>query len=162
MIDEKFDAIYEDYENDDEASDLSASDEDEEDDGHKAASAGLYDQNSEHFQTLVAEERERLKARRIHLGKPEEEVKQRILKAVGDGEREENGREEKREKLVVGEKRNGEKWDCESILSTYSTLYNHPTLICNKGKTSKRRRTTTKGDGAETDEVRKQTPEIWA
>ena len=23
----------------------------------------------------------------------------------------------------------GEKWDCESILSTYSTLYNHPKLI---------------------------------
>jgi protein LTV1 len=22
-----------------------------------------------------------------------------------------------------------EKWDCESILSTHSTLYNHPTLI---------------------------------
>ena len=23
----------------------------------------------------------------------------------------------------------GEKWDCESILPTYSTLYNHPKLI---------------------------------
>merc|ERR1712154_202218 len=23
----------------------------------------------------------------------------------------------------------GEKWDCESVLSTYSTLYNHPKLI---------------------------------
>ena len=24
-----------------------------------------------------------------------------------------------------------ERWDCESILSTYSTLYNHPKLIRN-------------------------------
>lgn len=31
-------------------------------------------------------------------------------------------------KLVV-DAREKEKWDCESILSTYSNIYNHPKLI---------------------------------
>merc|ERR1711862_977511 len=31
------------------------------------------------------------------------------------------------EEVVVKEK--GDKWDCESVLSTYSTLYNHPKMI---------------------------------
>ena len=35
--------------------------------------------------------------------------------------------EEEMEEVEVEEK--GEKWDCESVLSTYSTLYNHPKLI---------------------------------
>lgn len=34
--------------------------------------------------------------------------------------------EDEYERMVVKEK---EKWDCESILSTYSNIYNHPTLI---------------------------------
>lgn len=32
------------------------------------------------------------------------------------------------EKLVV-DAREKDKWDCESILSTYSNIYNHPKLI---------------------------------
>lgn len=40
---------------------------------------------------------------------------------------EECSQDEDLEKLVVKEP--AEKWDCESILSTYSNLYNHPTLI---------------------------------
>lgn len=32
------------------------------------------------------------------------------------------------ERLVVDAREN-EKWDCESILSTYSNIYNHPKLI---------------------------------
>ena len=39
---------------------------------------------------------------------------------------EEDDREEKI-KMYIDERK--EKWDCESILSTYSTLYNHPTTI---------------------------------
>ncbi|XP_019851057.1 PREDICTED: protein LTV1 homolog [Amphimedon queenslandica] len=31
--------------------------------------------------------------------------------------------------MEAGGGREGERWDCESILSTYSNLYNHPTLI---------------------------------
>ncbi|XP_015601567.1 protein LTV1 homolog isoform X2 [Cephus cinctus] len=36
--------------------------------------------------------------------------------------------DEKLEKLIV-EPRERDKWDCESILSTYSNIYNHPKLI---------------------------------
>ncbi|NWW94209.1 LTV1 protein, partial [Rhynochetos jubatus] len=37
--------------------------------------------------------------------------------------------EEKEETVAVVIEESKEKWDCESILSTYSNLYNHPTLI---------------------------------
>lgn len=36
--------------------------------------------------------------------------------------------EDNLEKLVV-DARERDKWDCESILSTYSNIYNHPKLI---------------------------------
>lgn len=36
--------------------------------------------------------------------------------------------EEDLEKLLV-DARGKDKWDCESILSTYSNIYNHPKLI---------------------------------
>ena len=50
-----------------------------------------------------------------------------------DGERNEQGspsssEEEEDEKQFVSID-SKPKWDCESILSTYSNLYNHPTLI---------------------------------
>lgn len=37
------------------------------------------------------------------------------------------------EKLVV-DAREKDKWDCESILSTYSNIYNHPKLIAEPPK----------------------------
>jgi len=37
---------------------------------------------------------------------------------------------------VVVEVKHEEKWDCESILSTYSNLYNHPRLIQEPKKVS--------------------------
>lgn len=39
-----------------------------------------------------------------------------------------NSEDEDIEKLVV-DARGKDKWDCESILSTYSNIYNHPKLI---------------------------------
>lgn len=36
--------------------------------------------------------------------------------------------EERLQKLTV-EPRERDKWDCESVLSTYSNIYNHPKLI---------------------------------
>lgn len=36
--------------------------------------------------------------------------------------------EDLQERLVV-DARTKDKWDCESILSTYSNIYNHPKLI---------------------------------
>ncbi|XP_061234092.1 protein LTV1 homolog [Neopsephotus bourkii] len=41
----------------------------------------------------------------------------------------EESEEEKEEIVTVVVEEPKEKWDCESILSTYSNLYNHPTLI---------------------------------
>uniref|UniRef100_U3KDX4 Protein LTV1 homolog n=1 Tax=Ficedula albicollis TaxID=59894 RepID=U3KDX4_FICAL len=41
----------------------------------------------------------------------------------------EESEEEKEEIVTVVIEEPKEKWDCESILSTYSNLYNHPTLI---------------------------------
>lgn len=38
--------------------------------------------------------------------------------------------------LVTVEVKPDEKWDCESILSTYSNLYNHPKLITEPKKVS--------------------------
>lgn len=43
-------------------------------------------------------------------------------------EREYSSSDEGEEKLVV-KPREDCKWDCESILSTYSNIYNHPKLI---------------------------------
>ena len=43
----------------------------------------------------------------------------------------EESEEEEEGRVAIPEK---ERWDCESILSTYSNLYNHPTLIREPGK----------------------------
>lgn len=51
---------------------------------------------------------------------------------VSDEESEDSGTE-----LVTVEVKPEEKWDCESILSTYSNLYNHPRLIEEPKKVSK-------------------------
>lgn len=63
-------------------------------------------------------------------------------------EEEEDEEEEKEErmKMYIDEKK--EQWDCESILSTYSTLYNHPTTIKEpfKQKKKKQQNQTTNSD----------------
>lgn len=43
-------------------------------------------------------------------------------------ERESSEDEDELEKLIV-DAREKNKWDCQSILSTYSNIYNHPKLI---------------------------------
>lgn len=39
-----------------------------------------------------------------------------------------NSEDENLEKLIV-DTREKDKWDCESVISTYSNIYNHPKLI---------------------------------
>ncbi|KAL0125309.1 hypothetical protein PUN28_004438 [Cardiocondyla obscurior] len=54
------------------------------------------------------------------------------------GEREySNSEDEDVEKLVVSA-RGKDKWDCESVLSTYSNIYNHPKLILEPSKRLKK------------------------
>lgn len=45
-----------------------------------------------------------------------------------------NSEDEDLEKLFVDPRGKVDKWDCESILSTYSNIYNHPKLISDPPK----------------------------
>jgi len=66
---------------------------------------------------LLVEESEKERATERQQLIREREVTMRHMEDSGD----------EMEEIVVKEK--GDKWDCESVLSTYSTLYNHPKLI---------------------------------
>ena len=54
------------------------------------------------------------------------EVNVKIENEVKDEEEEEVSGDEYQEVIPMG---TPTKWDCESILSTYSNIYNHPTFI---------------------------------
>ncbi|XP_059055829.1 protein LTV1 homolog [Achroia grisella] len=58
--------------------------------------------------------------RRYHLDKEKEVARMKHLQEI---------EEESEDDLVTMEVEPKEKWDCETILSTYSNLYNHPKLI---------------------------------
>lgn len=50
-----------------------------------------------------------------------ENMKEKVMSLV------ENSEDEELEKIEIEDKK--EKWDCESIISTYSNIYNHPAKI---------------------------------
>lgn len=54
------------------------------------------------------------------------------LPALGDDSEDEEGAKPELEMVEVQDPR--EKWDCESILSTYSNIYHHPKLISEPSK----------------------------
>lgn len=56
--------------------------------------------------------------------KPSEDIKEKTLIAASVIEE-----KPEIEKVTIESSRKRNRWDCESILSTYSTLYNHPTVI---------------------------------
>ncbi|KAI6198201.1 hypothetical protein M3Y94_01317000 [Aphelenchoides besseyi] len=58
--------------------------------------------------------------------KPDDESKRRSLAAYM---RQETEADEETEKIEVEVRSKKARWDCESIVSTYSNLYNHPTVI---------------------------------
>jgi len=79
---------------------------------------GTVEEGGNRMKQLVEEsERERATARQ-QLVREREVQMRHMMEDSGDDEMEE---------IVVKEK--ADKWDCESVLSTYSTLYNHPKLI---------------------------------
>merc|ERR1719431_248433 len=78
---------------------------------------------------LLAEADKERKTRRQQLDRENEVIKS-MLDAVDDSDEDEK---EEKEKLVLPDHQ-GEKWDAESILSTYSTLYNHPKIISERKK----------------------------
>jgi protein LTV1 len=119
-IDEHFEKICEEY--DDEHIGYGASDEendDEEDEGEEELTR-------EEWKQKLAELEGTRKIRFDELEPPSEDIKIKTLLMAEKSEK----RPEKMERVTLdppGRKRNH--WDCESILSTYSTAYNHPTVI---------------------------------
>ena len=81
---------------------------------------GTVDESSVRMKELIAEAEHERATRRQQLDREREVTKAVLLEDIeGTGDTE----------IIKVEERGGEKWDCESILSTYSTLYNHPKLI---------------------------------
>ena len=81
---------------------------------------GTVDEGRVRMKELIAEAEHERATRRQQLDREREVTKAVLLEDIeGTGDTE----------IIKVEERGGEKWDCESILSTYSTLYNHPKLI---------------------------------
>jgi len=82
---------------------------------------GYMEESDERMKNLLEENAAEIATRRQQIEREREIQK---MSQLDDGEHEEF------EKIRVQDKE--DKWDCESILSTYSTLYNHPKLISEK------------------------------
>merc|ERR1719219_1939977 len=76
---------------------------------------GCVEETSTRMKDLLVENEKEKATRRQQLEREREIQKSSLL---------ERSDEDEMEEIEVEEK--GEKWDCESVLSTYSTLYNHP------------------------------------
>ncbi|VEN61185.1 unnamed protein product, partial [Callosobruchus maculatus] len=107
LLDDRFEKMYADYE-DNEIGALDC----EEIEGHVPETSDVLLQYAEEFEKT--QKREHFDNHTLA-----NKIKERL---EADSEE-----EEEFDKIPVVEK---EKWDCESILSTYSNLYNHPKLIC--------------------------------
>lgn len=108
LVDDRFEKLYEDY---DECAE-GPLDEEEIDGWHDP-------DNSEALLNSVLEQFEKeQQEKKVHM----DEIKKGALRPVVVDE-------ESRIDLEYEDLPNKAQWDCESILSTYSTLYNHPTLI---------------------------------
>ena len=111
ILDDKFEKFFDEYEEEN----TGALDMDE--------ISGFRDQNSEIMKKIVEEYQEKKRKERVKLDKGD------ILNKAYEDNNEED--EDVDDKEFVEEKA-GEKWDCESILSTYSNIYHHPKLISEK------------------------------
>jgi len=80
---------------------------------------GYMEESSKMMKDLLGSHEKEKASERQQLDREREIQKNSLLERSDD--------EEEMEEAEVEEK--GEKWDCESVLSTYSTLYNHPKLI---------------------------------
>merc|ERR1719323_2338358 len=81
---------------------------------------GHMEESNERMSELLAEADRERATRRQQLDREREVIRNVLL--------EDSDKEEDLEIIRVEEK-NYDKWDCESFLSTYSTLYNHPKII---------------------------------
>lgn len=98
------------------------------DDDKNEANRSLIDQNNcEHFRALVGEDNKL--EERFPRTLPDAEWKNAILRYVDAKESQVQESEETEKILLPTENAKRARWDCESIVSTYSTIYNHPTEI---------------------------------
>ncbi|KAI1711319.1 low temperature viability protein domain-containing protein [Ditylenchus destructor] len=117
IIDEQFEELYGQYDEDK----LGADNGDEEELGEVA---GFIEQDSERMMQLLEEHGSRIT--KFMPEKPNEEEKKAVLEAVTKQDDLEDDDEEMADEDEGNRKR---RWDCESILSTYSNLQNHPKVI---------------------------------
>ncbi|KAL3123065.1 hypothetical protein niasHT_001265 [Heterodera trifolii] len=133
LIDDHFETLYEEQ----------YAKEEEENGAEGTDGGGQMGTDSAHFLSLLAEEQsQRSCAERFQRELPDSELKGSVLryaKAMEIGK----GRAEPTEDILVDSAKRS-RWDCESILSMHSTLYNHPTEIreAMKGIGRRRGRTT--------------------
>ncbi|XP_063968102.1 protein LTV1 homolog [Lytechinus pictus] len=121
LLDDRFEKIYEEYDD----MEIGALDQDEID-GHMQEESLVLQQAMKAFE-------EDTKFRSMN----EMETPKNEHHKECDEEEEEDEEKEEKINLYIEEKK--EEWDCESILSTYSTLYNHPTTIKEPLKEKKKR-----------------------
>lgn len=87
---------------------------------------GTLDEESQRMENLLAEHKEEKRTARQQLEQEEEREREVIRRVL-----EQEDGDEEMEKIVLpaDAEAKREQWDAETILTTYSTLYNHPKLI---------------------------------
>ncbi|XP_038057454.1 protein LTV1 homolog [Patiria miniata] len=122
LLDDRFEKIYEQYDD----MEIGALDQDEID-GHREVNAdsAIMRQVLDEYEASI---------QKTTLGdirnecKPEDGERLQADDA-SDDDNDEDDNDDDLVKMTVTETKKEERWDCESILSTYSNLYNHPTTI---------------------------------
>lgn len=98
-----------------------------EDDNDEANTSLIEPSEAEHFRELLGE-KGRLQ-QRFPRTLPDPELKNAVLHYAKAKEAQECEGEETEKILLPADGAKRGRWDCESIVSTYSTIYNHPTEI---------------------------------
>lgn len=111
LLDDRFEKLFEEYDD----TEIGALDEEDID--------GSIQQNSTVLNTLMEEFEQQQRLKKLKEVVDEKEGEK--VELVSEDEESEPSDTE----LITVEVEQAEKWDCESILSTYSNLYNHPRLI---------------------------------
>lgn len=85
--------------------------------------------NSKRIRALLAEGGEGELIQRFQREVPDPELKEAVLRYAEAQDRQVRERDETEQILLPSDDAKRARWDCETIVSTYSTLYNHPTEI---------------------------------
>ncbi|XP_078317065.1 protein LTV1 homolog [Crassostrea virginica] len=119
LLDDRFEKLYEQYED----TEIGALDNDDVD-GYVAQGSHMLDTILEDFEKQQEENK-----RNLHAMMDDDRPDDLGIEVKSDAESENEG-----DLVHMVIEKPKEKWDCESIISTYSNLYNHPKLIEEPGK----------------------------